>query len=135
MQYSLTSYPVVTVALLQMSCDHTFRRPADPVVPRLCRCHTLVSVNNNNKLMNMRASMKRLLGVLMLILALICVLAAVLTVINLGFILTRPDSISVVNTLIGQFVVIVGALVLARLLTVAGKARIKPSSDTNSGEQ
>jgi len=75
--------------------------------------------------------MKRLLGVLMLILALICVLAAVLTVINLGFILMRPDSISVVNTLIGQFVVIVGALVLARLLTVAGKARIKPPSDTN----
>ena len=79
--------------------------------------------------------MKRLLGVLMLILALICVLAAVLTVINLGFILTRPDSISVVNTLIGQFVVSVGALVLARLLTVAGKARIKPSSDANPGEQ
>jgi hypothetical protein len=79
--------------------------------------------------------MKRLLGVLMLILALICVLAAVLTVINLGFILMRPDSISVVNTLIGQFVVIVGALVLARLLTVAGKARIKPSSDAKPGDQ
>lgn len=78
--------------------------------------------------------MKRLLGVLMLMLALICVLAALLTVINLGFILMRPDSISVINTLIGQFVVIVGALVLARILTVAGKARLMPPDTTKRGE-
>ena len=38
--------------------------------------------------------------------------------------MTRPDSISVVNTLIGQFVVIVGALVLATILFQAGKARL-----------
>lgn len=78
--------------------------------------------------------MNRLLGIVMLVLAVICVLAAVLTVINLGFIVTRPDSISVVNTLIGQFVVIVGALVLARLLTIAGKARLTPTDQTNRGK-
>lgn len=78
--------------------------------------------------------MNRLLGILMLVLAVICVLAAVLTVINLGFIVLRPDSISVVNTLVGQFVVIVGALVLARLLMGAGKARLTMSDPTNRGK-
>lgn len=78
--------------------------------------------------------MNRLLGIVMLVLAVICLLAAVLTVVNLGFIVMRPDSISVVNTLIGQFVVIVGSLVLARLLSIAGKARLTPTDQTNRGK-
>lgn len=69
--------------------------------------------------------MKKLTAVVMLILAGVCLLAAVATAINLGFILLRPDSISVVNTLIGQFVVIVGALVLALMLFNSGKNRLK----------
>ena len=69
-------------------------------------------------------NMKKLQAVLLLLLAAICALAAVLTAINLGFIMTRPDSISVVNTMIGQFVVIVGALVLARMLYGAGRSRL-----------
>lgn len=68
--------------------------------------------------------MKKLLGLLLLLLSLVCVLAALLTVINLGFIIVRPDSISVVNTLIGQFVVITGALVLARILYAAARSRL-----------
>lgn len=68
--------------------------------------------------------MRKLAGLLMLVLALVCVVAAVITAINLGFIIVRPDSISVVNTLIGQFVVIVGALVLARILYGAGRSRL-----------
>ena len=60
--------------------------------------------------------MKKILAFLLIGLAGVCLLAAVATLINLGFIMTRPDSISVVNTLIGQFVVIVGALVLATIL-------------------
>lgn len=68
--------------------------------------------------------MKKLLGLLLLVLALVCVLAAIITAVNLGFIILRPDSISVVNTLIGQFVVITGALVLARILYGAGKSRL-----------
>ncbi len=78
--------------------------------------------------------MNRLLGMVMLVLAVVCLLAAVLTVINLGFIVMRPDSISVVNTLVGQFVVIVGALVLARLLSEAGKAKLRASDHTNRGK-
>lgn len=77
--------------------------------------------------------MNRLLGMVMLVLAVVCLLAAVLTAINLGFIVTRPDSISVVNTWVGQFVVIVGALVLARLLFIAGKAKLRASDHTNRG--
>lgn len=68
--------------------------------------------------------MKKLLGLLMLLLSLVCVVAALLTAINLGFIIVRPDSISVVNTLIGQFVVITGALVLARILYGAARSRL-----------
>ncbi|MBU2097930.1 MAG: hypothetical protein KKD00_04155 [Gammaproteobacteria bacterium] len=68
--------------------------------------------------------MRKLAGLLMLVLAFVCVVAAVITAINLGFIIVRPDSISVVNTLIGQFVVIVGALVLARILYGAGRSRL-----------
>ena len=68
--------------------------------------------------------MKKLLGLLMLVLSLVCVVAAVVTAVNLGFIIVRPDSISVVNTLIGQFVVITGALVLARILYGAGRSRL-----------
>jgi len=67
---------------------------------------------------------KKILAFLLIGLAGVCLLAAVATLINLGFIMTRPDSISVVNTLIGQFVVIVGALVLATILYKAGKARL-----------
>ncbi|ALO45718.1 hypothetical protein [Pseudohongiella spirulinae] len=66
----------------------------------------------------------RLLGFVLLALAALCALVAVATAINLGFIMTRPDSISVVNTLIGQFVVIIGALVLAKMLLEAGRKRL-----------
>lgn len=68
--------------------------------------------------------MKKLTGVLMLLLSLVCVVAAIITTVNLGFIIVRPDSISVINTLIGQFVVITGALVLARILYGAGRSRL-----------
>lgn len=68
--------------------------------------------------------MKKLLGLLMLLLSLLCVAAALVTTVNLGFIIVRPDSVSVVNTFIGQFVVITGALVLARILYGAGKSRL-----------
>lgn len=66
----------------------------------------------------------RMLAFALLALSVLCALAAVATAINLGFIMTRPDSISVVNTLIGQFVVIIGALVLAKMLLEAGRKRL-----------
>jgi hypothetical protein len=70
------------------------------------------------------SDMKKVTGLLMLLLSLVCVAAAIITTVNLGFIIVRPDSISVINTLIGQFVVITGALVLARILYGAGRSRL-----------
>ncbi|MEC8859249.1 MAG: hypothetical protein VYE29_04525 [Pseudomonadota bacterium] len=67
----------------------------------------------------------KIIAVILLLLALASALAAVMTAINLGFIMTRPDSISVANTFIGQFVVIVAALVLAKWLYEAGRARLR----------
>jgi hypothetical protein len=68
--------------------------------------------------------MRKFTGILMLLLGLICVLVALGTAINLGFIITNPDSVSVVNVFIGQFVVIVGALVLAGILYRSGRTRL-----------
>lgn len=68
--------------------------------------------------------MRKITGYFMLLLALGCVLAALGTVINLGFIIMRPDSVSVVNAFIGQFVMIVGALVLARILYKSAQTRL-----------
>lgn len=67
---------------------------------------------------------RKLLGGLCLLGSLCCLLAALATVINLGFIFMRPDSISVANVFIGQFVVIVAALVLSRWLYRVGRQRL-----------
>lgn len=75
--------------------------------------------------------MQKIMGIVLLVLSLICVLAALLTALNLGFIMMRPDSISVANVFVGQFVVIVGALVLGRWLYRLGRARLSgPVSET-----
>lgn len=67
---------------------------------------------------------RKLLGGLCLLGSLCCLLAALATVINLGFIFMRPDSISVANAFVGQFVVIVAAIVLSRWLYRAGRQRL-----------
>lgn len=46
--------------------------------------------------------MNRFLAILLGLLALICAALALVTAINLGFILMRPDSVSVANVLIAQ---------------------------------
>ncbi|WP_339866238.1 hypothetical protein [Pseudohongiella nitratireducens] len=74
---------------------------------------------------------RKLLGGLCLLGSLCCLLAALATVINLGFIFMRPDSISVANTFVGQFVVIVAALVLSRWLFRTGRQQL--SSGGNMG--
>ena len=51
---------------------------------------------------------------------------ALATLINLIFISTRPETISVVNTLIGQGVLIIILLVLATVLFKKGLAGLKP---------
>jgi len=68
---------------------------------------------------------QKLLGGLCMLGSLFCLLAAMATVINLGFIFMRPDSISVANAFVGQFVVIVATLVLSRWLYRLGRQRLK----------
>ena len=68
--------------------------------------------------------MRKIAGVVLLALSVCCVVLALLTAVNLGFIMTRPDSVSVANVFVGQFVVIVGALVLGRWLYRSGRGRL-----------
>lgn len=72
---------------------------------------------------------QKLLGGLCLLGSLCCLLAALATVINLGFIFMRPDSISVANAFVGQFVVIVAMLVLSRWLYRLGRQRLNDSGN------
>ena len=60
--------------------------------------------------------MNKLISILQLFTAAILGLAALATAVNLVLISTRPETISVVNTLIGQGVLIVCMLALARIL-------------------
>lgn len=59
--------------------------------------------------------------VLYYVLAVICAAGALATTINLGFILTQDNSVSVINVLIGQFVMIVALLVLGKWLYEKGR--------------
>lgn len=59
--------------------------------------------------------------ILCYVVAALCVVGALATTINLGFILTRDNSVSVVNVLIGQFVMIVALLVLGKWLYETGR--------------
>ena len=52
--------------------------------------------------------MNKLLPILQLIGAAICFIIAITTLVNLIFISQRPETISVVNTIIGQGVLIIG---------------------------
>ena len=70
--------------------------------------------------------MNKLLAVIQLITSALVSIMALATLINLIFISTRPETISVVNTLIGQGVLIVILLVLATVLFKKGLAGLKP---------
>lgn len=72
--------------------------------------------------------MDRFVALLQLFLALLCAVVAVGTAINLGFILTRPDSISVANVLVGQSLLIICLSAAATILT--RKARRNLSRDS-----
>lgn len=78
--------------------------------------------------------MQKIIAVLQLIASALVSIMAMATLVNLIFISTRPETISVVNTLIGQGVLIICLLVLARVLFKKGVAGLKQdkaaSSDT-----
>lgn len=64
-----------------------------------------------------------------MIAAVICAVIAVATLVNLAFISQRPETISVVNVLIGQGVLIIGFFALARLLFVRAKKRMTAQNE------
>jgi len=69
--------------------------------------------------------MNKLAAVIQLITSALVSLIAMATIINLIFISTRPETISVVNTLVGQGVLIILLLVMATVLFKKGLAGLK----------
>ena len=69
--------------------------------------------------------MNKLLAMIQLITSALVSIMALATLINLIFISTRPETISVVNTLVGQGVLIIILLVLATVLFKKGLASLK----------
>ena len=70
--------------------------------------------------------MNKLLAMIQLITSALVSIMALATLVNLIFISTRPETISVVNTLVGQGVLIIILLVLATVLFKKGLAGLKP---------
>jgi|TARA_B110000263_G_scaffold53906_1_gene45271 membrane protein YdbS with pleckstrin-like domain len=73
--------------------------------------------------------MNKLKAILQLALAAILVIAAAATLVNLILITMRPETISVVNAIIGQGVLIICLLVISRILFRNGKMRFKVSAE------
>ena len=69
--------------------------------------------------------MNKIVAIIQLLASALVSIMALATLVNLIFISTRPETISVVNTLIGQGVLIICLLVLARVLFRKGLARLK----------
>ena len=76
--------------------------------------------------------MNKLKAILQLALAAILVIAAAATLVNLILITMRPETISVVNAIIGQGVLIICLLVISRILFRNGKKRLKWAPNKNS---
>jgi len=69
--------------------------------------------------------MKKILGFVQLLLALLLAVAAAATSINLVLISMRPETISVVNVIIGQGILIILLLALANLCLKKGRKSLK----------
>jgi len=78
--------------------------------------------------------MQRFLAVLQIALALILFLIAIGTLINMVFIAMRPETISVVNTIIGQTVMIVCLVALGRILLRKGRANYSAATAVGNAE-
>jgi len=83
--------------------------------------------------------MKKLTAYTQLFLALLCTIAGLTTLTNLIFISQRPETISVVNAIIGQGVLIIAFFALARVLYRKAMKRIReapvPTQGPNSSDQ
>ncbi len=79
--------------------------------------------------------MNKLLAILQLTGAAICFVIAIATLINLIFISQRPETISVVNAIIGQGVLIIGFSALAKILFSKGINGLKELAKHNEASQ
>lgn len=70
--------------------------------------------------------MDRLFGILQLLFAGVFGAMAIGTLINMLFIITRPETISVVNAMVGQTLMVVFLLAIARILFRKGSLRVRP---------
>ena len=70
--------------------------------------------------------MKKILGFTQLLLALLLVITAAATGINLVLISMRPETISVVNVIIGQGLLIIFLLAFAKLCLKKGRKSLEP---------
>lgn len=70
--------------------------------------------------------MNRMFGVFQLLFAGVFAATALGTLVNMVFISTRPETISVINAIVGQTIMIVCLLALARLLFKKGTERVRP---------
>ena len=76
--------------------------------------------------------MNKLIAILQLITASVLTIASIATAINLILISTRPETISVVNALIGQGVLIICLLVISRILLRKGLLGLRGSRSGDS---
>ncbi len=74
----------------------------------------------------------KILAVLQIILAGLLFLASLVTVINFLFIVFRPETISVVNALIGQGVIVICMMALARILLKKGRSGLTGTNDADA---
>ena len=70
--------------------------------------------------------MERLFGIFQLMFAGVFAATAFGTLVNMIFISTRPETISVVNAIVGQTIMIICLLALSRLLFKKGTERVRP---------
>lgn len=78
--------------------------------------------------------MTKFVAIIQLLASALVALMAGATLINLIFISMRPETISVVNTLVGQGVLIICLLVLSRVLFRKGMAGLRQSGSAADSE-
>lgn len=77
--------------------------------------------------------MNKFIAVLQILLGAVLALAGAATLVNLLFIATRPETISVVNAMIGQGLLIIFLAAASRIVIRRGLARLrKPESGVGS---
>ncbi|MDX1490692.1 MAG: hypothetical protein R3332_05360 [Pseudohongiellaceae bacterium] len=76
--------------------------------------------------------MERLVGIFQIMFAGVFIAMALATLVNLGFILMRPETVSVVNSIIGQGVLIICMTAISRILFRKGNKRIHPETEQDA---